>query len=87
MAPSGRGDGKGARTAIELEFEDAGDVIGAQLASLGALGRDDVGQRLGNTNGIGKLDQAALGKAALHDRLGHLPADVRSRTFHSCGGM
>ena len=70
-----------------LPVVNAGDDIGVQLARLGALGRDDVGQRLGNTNGIGKLDPAALGKAALHDRLGHLPADVRSRTFHSCEGM
>ena len=41
--PQGHGDGKGDRAAIELEFEDAGDVIGTLLASLGAMGLDEVG--------------------------------------------
>ena len=35
--PQGQEDGMRTRTAIELELEDAGDVIGAQLASLGAM--------------------------------------------------
>merc|ERR1712151_242834 len=75
----------GARTAVELDLEYIGDVLGRQLALLSAVGLKEQRQRLCDTNGVGKLHQSALAEAALHHRLCHLPTDVGSRTVHLGG--
>merc|ERR1711939_1063824 len=77
-----QGHGNGTWTAVELDLQDVSDVIGSQLAALGAVGLDEERQRLGHTDGVRELDQAALGKATLHNRLGHLTADVCGRAVH-----
>merc|ERR1711939_908395 len=81
----GQGHGNGTWTAVELDLQDVGDVIGSQLAALGAVGLDEERQRLGNTDGVRELDEAALGEAALHNGLGHLTADVCCRAVHLGG--
>merc|ERR1719488_169626 len=58
----GQGHGNGSRAAVELDLQDVGDVIRSQLAALGAVGLDEERQRLGHTNGVRELDQAALGE-------------------------
>merc|ERR1719263_1143972 len=60
----GLGDGTGA--GVELDLHDAGDVLSGQVALLGAVGLDEEGQWLGHADGVGQLDEGALGEAALH---------------------
>merc|ERR1719223_346001 len=56
-----------------------GDVIRCELAALGSVSLDEQRQRLGDTNSIRQLNKAPLGESALHNRLGHLTADVSGR--------
>merc|ERR1719421_192517 len=50
-----------------------------QAARLRAVGLDEEGERLGDADRVGQLHERALREAALHNGLGHLPADVRRR--------
>merc|ERR1712019_65429 len=75
----------GTRSCIALNLQHVGDVVSSELAALGAIGLDEEGQWLGNTNGVRELNQAALGQTTLHNRLGHLTAVVCRRAIHLGG--
>merc|ERR1712048_809364 len=72
----------GTWSCIALNLQHVGDVVSSELAALGAIGLDEEGQWLGNTNGVGELNQAALGQTTLHNRLGHLTAVVCRGAIH-----
>merc|ERR1712187_177213 len=72
----------GARAAIALHLDHVGDVVRCQRTLLRAVGLHKERQRLRHANGVGELDQGTLAEAALHDRLGHLPADVCRGAVH-----
>merc|ERR1711933_633560 len=75
----------GARTTVESDLDHIGDVISTQCTLLCAISLNEKGQRLCNTNGIRELYQSSLAQAALHDRFGHLSADVSSRSVNFGG--
>merc|ERR1719261_535065 len=73
------GLGDGARAAVEGDLHHLRDGLRRQAARLRAVGLDEEGERLGDADRVGELNESALREAALHDGLGHLPADVRRR--------
>merc|ERR1719375_221458 len=73
-----KGHSNGTRTAIELDLHHVGDVISCKTTLLCAVSLHEERQRLGNANSIGQLHQGTLAQAALHNRLGHLTANVSS---------
>merc|ERR1711907_261681 len=82
--PESQGHSDGTRSAIKLDLDDVGDVICCQYALLSAIGLDKKRQGLGNTYGIRELYERTFAEATLHNRLGHLTADVCSRSVHLC---
>jgi len=68
------------RAAVEGNLHHIGDGLRRQASRLRAVRLDEEGERLGDTNGVRELHERALREAALHDRLRHLPANVRRRT-------
>mmetsp|Transcript_49657 Transcript_49657/g.103295 ORF Transcript_49657/g.103295 Transcript_49657/m.103295 type:complete len:433 (+) Transcript_49657:194-1492(+) len=72
----------GSRSAIKLDLKHTGDVIHGQVALLAAISLHKQGQRLSHTDGIRQLHQAARAQAAVDHGLGHLTADVGSRSVH-----
>jgi len=74
--PKSKGHSNGTRACIESNFQHFGEIICAELWNLSAISLHKQRKGFGHANGIRKLDEATLGKFALHDRLCHLPADV-----------
>merc|ERR1711988_935277 len=75
----------GTWSTVELNLQDVGDIVNGERALLAAIGLHKERQRLGHTNGIGKLHQASGTQATGHHRLGHLTADVCCRSVHLGG--
>merc|ERR1712157_640878 len=75
----------GARTTVESDLDDIGDVISTQSTLLRAISLNEKRQWLCNTNGVRELYQSSLAQAALHNGFGHLPADVSSRSVNLGG--
>merc|ERR1712193_193732 len=73
------------RPAIKVDLHNVGDIVGCQTATLRAIGFHKQGEWLREANGIRELNERPLGKAALHNGLRHLPADVGSGTIHFGG--
>merc|ERR1719333_201132 len=71
--------GDRARAAVEVDLHHLGDGLRGQAALLRAVRLDEERERLGDTNGVRELHKSTLRKAALHNRLSHLAADVRRR--------
>mmetsp|Transcript_59826 Transcript_59826/g.96735 ORF Transcript_59826/g.96735 Transcript_59826/m.96735 type:complete len:470 (-) Transcript_59826:87-1496(-) len=74
--------GNSTRTAVESQLDDVRNIIGSQVALLRTVSLDENRQRLGHTDGVGKLHQSTLCKSRGHNGLGHLAGDVRSRAVH-----
>mmetsp|Transcript_63424 Transcript_63424/g.115764 ORF Transcript_63424/g.115764 Transcript_63424/m.115764 type:complete len:217 (-) Transcript_63424:47-697(-) len=83
--PEGQGESDSTRPTIKLNLDDLGDVVSRQRSLLSTIGLHEERQRLGNTNGVRELHECALAEATLHDGLGHLTANVRSRAVDLCG--
>merc|ERR1740121_2237573 len=75
----------GARTTVESDLDDVGDVISTQCSLLGAISLNEKRQRLCDSNGVRELYKCSLAQAALHDGFGHLSADVSSRSINFSG--
>merc|ERR1740121_2704239 len=75
----------GARTTVESDLDDVGDVISTQCSLLGAISLNEKRQRLCDSDGVRELYQCSLAQAALHDGFGHLSADVSSRSINFSG--
>merc|ERR1712099_145596 len=75
----------GARTTVESDLDDIGDVISTQCSLFCAVSLNEKRQRLCHTNGVRQLHQSSLAQAALHDGFGHLSADVGSRSINLGG--
>merc|ERR1712228_1130207 len=71
-----------ARPAIELDFDDVRDVVRRELTTLSTIGLDEERQWLRDTDRVRKLHKRPLAQTTLHDRLGHLPADVCRGSIH-----
>jgi len=65
------------RTHVEVVADDLDQLIRGLVA--GAVGLDEEGQGLGNTNGVRQLDKAAASEAGLDERLGNPAAKVGGR--------
>jgi len=76
---------EGTGPAVELHLDAVRDGLGREFARMGAVGLHEERQRLGNTDGVGQLHERALGKSALNNRLGHLPARVGRGSIHLGG--
>merc|ERR1711920_632631 len=72
----------GTWAAIECDLDDIGDVVCRELALLCSVCLHKERQGLGNADGIGQLHQCSLAQATLHNRLGHLPANVSGRSVN-----
>ena len=70
---------KGARSAVELKFDDVGDLLSTEAALLSAVSFDEERERLGDANRVRELNECALTKSCLNNRLRHPTARV-------CGG-
>merc|ERR1740121_1868356 len=75
----------GARTTVESDLDDVGDVISTQCSLLGAISLNEKRQRLCDSDGVRELYKCSLAQAALHDGFGHLSADVSSRSINFSG--
>merc|ERR1719359_2815829 len=71
----------GARAAVEVDLHDLRDRLRRQAARLRAVRLHEERERLRNADRVRELHERALAEAALHHRLGHLPADVRRRAI------
>eukprot|EP00695_Tsukubamonas_globosa_P003992 TRINITY_DN960_c0_g1_i2.p2 TRINITY_DN960_c0_g1~~TRINITY_DN960_c0_g1_i2.p2 ORF type:complete len:110 (-),score=33.46 TRINITY_DN960_c0_g1_i2:166-495(-) len=91
--------GRGGRVDGALEIELANDMIWSQIEVLlddlnqfavgpgaSAEGVDEDGKRVGNTNGVGNLDESPLGEASSDDALGDPASSVASRAIDLGGG-
>merc|ERR1712061_420274 len=72
--------GDGARTTVEGDLDDIRDVVSTQGTLLGAVSLNKKRQRLGHTDCIRELHQSPLAQATLHNRFGHLSADIGRRS-------
>lgn len=66
------------RTHVEVVADDLDELLGGLLR--GTVGVDVDGEGLSDTNGVGKLDQGAAGKAGVDQGLGNPAAEVGSGT-------
>lgn len=64
---------------VEVVADDLDKLLGASLG--GAVGVDVDGQRLGNTDGIGQLNEGTAGKASSDQGLGDPASDISGRTI------
>merc|ERR1711884_169275 len=67
---------------IEGDLDHVGDVICCELTLLCSVRLHEQRQWLRNTDCVRQLHQSAFAQTALHNRLGHLPADVCGRPVH-----
>lgn len=75
-------DGNHSGPEIEILLHNAQDLFIWNLSC--PIGVDEHGERLGNTNGIGNLNNAAASKPVGHDALGSLSNDVCAAPVHLC---
>merc|ERR1712232_983254 len=80
--PQSQALSNGARSAVKLDLKHVGDVIRCKFTALCSIRLNKQRQRLGNANGIRQLNKAPLSESTLHNRLGHLTADVSSRPIN-----
>lgn len=64
-------------TEVKVVTDDLDELIGGLGG--GAVGLDEDGQRLSNTNGVGELDEGTAGKASVDEGLGDPTSNVGSR--------
>ena len=65
------------RTEVKVLSDDVDELIGS--LARGAVGLDKDGEGLGNTDGVGKLDEGTAGELRVDDGLGDPSGDVGSR--------
>lgn len=62
---------------VEVGLDDLDELGGALVG--GAVGLDEDGERLGDTDGVGELDKGTTGKLGVDERLGDPAGKVSSR--------
>ena len=62
---------------VEVGLDDLDELGGALVG--GAVGLDEDGERLSDTNGVGELDKGATGELGVDERLGNPAGKVSSR--------
>jgi hypothetical protein len=62
---------------VEVGLDDLDELAGALVG--GAVGLDEDGERLSDTNGVGELDEGTAGKLGVDERLGDPAGEVGSR--------
>jgi hypothetical protein len=65
------------RAHVEVGLDDLDELLGALVG--GAVGLDEDGVRLSDTNGVGELDKGTTGKLGVDERLGDPAGKVGSR--------
>jgi hypothetical protein len=65
------------RTHVEVGVDDLNKLLGALVG--GAVGLNEDGERLSNTNGVGELDESTAGELGVNERLGDPTGEVGSR--------
>jgi hypothetical protein len=63
---------------VEVGLDDLDELAGALVG--GAVGLDEDGERLGDTNGVGELDKGTASELGVDERLGNPAGEVGSRT-------
>jgi hypothetical protein len=62
---------------VEVGLDDLDELTGALVG--GAVGLNEDGERLGDTNGVGELDKGTAGELGVNERLGDPAGEVGSR--------
>mmetsp|Transcript_18826 Transcript_18826/g.56867 ORF Transcript_18826/g.56867 Transcript_18826/m.56867 type:complete len:327 (+) Transcript_18826:548-1528(+) len=70
---------EGTWAAVEVHLHDVSDGSRREVALLSTVRLNKEGKRLGDADGVGELHARALGKASLHDGLGHPAASIGGR--------
>jgi len=64
------------RSQVEVLEDDLDELVGGLVG--GAVGLNEDGEGLGDTDGVGELDESTAGEAGLEERLGDPAGEVRS---------
>lgn len=64
-------------THVEVGVDDVDELLGALVG--GAVGLDEDGEGLGDTNGVGELDKRTAGELGVNEGLGDPAGEVGSR--------
>lgn len=67
------------RAHVEVGVDDINELLGALVR--GAVGLDEDGEGLGNTNGVGELDKGTASKLGVNEGLGDPTGEVGSRAI------
>jgi len=62
---------------VEVGLDDLDELLGAPVG--GAVGLDEDGERLSDTNGVGELDKGTASELCVNERLGDPAGKVGSR--------